>query len=146
MAPKLTERTQAVLFAAVLMTAIAGLYGTTILLQPAPVGVHAVGSVRLDVEGAGWSIRYAPVVTNNSTVFGLLLEASAKFGFTVAYITYQIPQGVFVTAINGSMNGDGGRYWQYWVNGAYGTVAADHAALHDDDVVLWSFAASVEGL
>ena len=146
MAPKLTERTQAVLFAAVLMTAIAGLYGTTILLQPAPAGVHAVGSVRLDVEGAGWSIRYAPVVTNNSTVFGLLLEASAKFGFTVAYLTYQIPQGVFVMAINGSMNGEGGRYWQYWVNGAYGTIAADHAALHDHDVVLWSFAASAEGL
>src|SRR5206468_12148855 len=60
------------------------------------------GSVRLDVEGAGWSIRYTPTATNNNTVFGLLLEASAKFGFTVAYITYQIPQGVFVTAINGS--------------------------------------------
>ncbi|TLZ76765.1 MAG: DUF4430 domain-containing protein [Methanobacteriota archaeon] len=145
-APRLTERAQAVLFAAVLMTAIAGLTGTAILLQPAPVSVHAVGSVRLDVEGAGWSIRYTPTATNNNTVFGLLLEASAKFGFTVAYITYQIPQGVFVTAINGSMNGDGGRYWQYWVNGAYGTVAADHAALHDHDVVLWNFSASVEGL
>jgi len=144
-APRLTERAQAVLFAAVLMTAIAGLYGAAILLQPAPVSVYAVGSVRLDVEGAGWSIRYTPSATNNNTVFGLLLEASAKFGFTVAYITYQIPQGVFVTAINGSMNGDGGRYWQYWVNGAYGTVAADHAALHDHDVVLWNFSASLEG-
>ena len=146
MAPRLTERAQAVLFAAVLMTAIAGLTGTAILLQPAPVSVHAVGSVRLDVEGAGWSIRYTPTATNNNTVFGLLLEASAKFGFTVAYLTYQIPQGVFVMAINGSMNGEGGRYWQYWVNGAYGTIAADHAALHDHDVVLWNFSASVEGL
>src|SRR3989441_4794862 len=123
-APRLTERAQAVLFAAVLMTAIAGLYGTTILLQPAPVSVHTVGPVRLDVEGAGWSIRYAPLATNNNTVFGLLLEASAKFGFTVAYVTYQIPQGVFVTAINGSMNGQGRRYWTFWVNGACGTFTA----------------------
>jgi hypothetical protein len=142
---KLSERRQAVLFAAVVMTAIAGLYGTTVLLQPTPVSVRVVGFVQLDVEGAGWSIRYAPSVTSNNTAFGLLVEASTKFGFTVAYITYQIPQGVLVTAINGSANGDGGRYWQYWVNGAYGAVAADHEALHDHDVLLWNFTASVGG-
>ena len=146
MALRLSERQQAVVFAAILLTAIAGLYATTQLLQPAPVQAQVVGSATLDVRGDGWSIRYAPAVTTNNTAFGILSEASARLGFPLSYAIFQIPQGVFVTAINGSVNGEGGRYWQYWVNGVYGDVAADHEALHDGDVVLWSFSASQDGM
>src|SRR5213594_1291194 len=146
MALRLSERQQAILFASALIAAIAGLYGSTLVLQPVPVQASEVHLVRLDVESVGWSIQYAPVTTNNNTAFGLLLEASAKLAFPVGYVWYQIPQGVFVTAINGSVNGEGGRYWQYWVNGVYGDVAADHKPLHDDDVVLWSFSASQDGM
>ena len=145
MALRLGERVQAVLFAAVLMTAIAGLYAATQLLQPAPVLAYVVHIVHLEVDGAAWTVHYNPIATTNNTAFSLLLEASHKLGFAVDYIPYQIPQGVFVTAVNGSVNGDGGRYWQYWVNGVYGNVAADHRALHDDDVVLWKFDVSREG-
>lgn len=146
MAPKLGERQQAVVFAGVLLVAIAGLYATIQLLQPVPVPATAVRLVHLDVDGDGWSILYAPLTTNNNTAFGLLLEASAKLGFPVAYVWYQIPQGVFVTAINGSVNGEGNRYWLYQVNGVYANVAADHQALHDDDVVRWSFSLSQGGM
>ncbi len=146
MVRRLSERQQAVLFAAVLLTAIAGLYATTQFLQPAPVHVRVVGAPTLEVRGYGWSIRYAPASTTNNTAFGILSEASARLGFPLTYATFHIPQGVFVTAINGSVNGEGGRYWQYWVNGVYGDVAADHKALQDDDVVLWSFSASQDGM
>lgn len=146
MVGRLSERQQAVLFAAILLTAIAGLYATTEFLQPAPVQARVVGSATLDVRGDGWSIRYAPAATTNNTAFGILSEASTRLGFPVAYVTFQIPQGIFVTAINGSVNGDGGRYWQYWVNGVYCDVAADHKALNDDDVVLWRFSPSQEGM
>ena len=90
-------------------------------------------------------ITYRPNATSNNTVFGLLLEASRALGFSVRYAVYEIPNGVLVTAINGSANGDGGRYWQYWVNGVYGAVSADHGALHDNDVVMWEFTLSQEG-
>jgi len=144
-AVRMSEKQQAILFAAVLIAAIAGLYATTLLLQPVPVQASEVHFARLDVEGVGWSIQYAPVTTNNNTAFGLLLEASAKLAFPVAYVWYQIPQGVFVTAINGSVNGEG-RYWLYQVNGVYPNIAADHRALHDDDVVRWSFSTAQEGM
>lgn len=146
MAPRLSERQQAIVFVAILIAAIAGLYATTQLIQPVPVQASAVHQVHLEVEGGSWSIAYAPLATMNNTALGLLLEASAKQGFPVAYVWYQIPQGVFVTAINGSVNGEGGRYWQYWVNGVYGDVAADHKALHDDDLVVWSFSSSQGGM
>ncbi len=134
MVRRLSERQQAVLFAAILLAAIAGVYAMTEVLQP------------LDVRGAGWSIHYAPAATMNNTAYGILSEASARLGFSLDHVTFQIPEGVFVTAINGSVNGEGGRYWQYWVNGVYGDVAADHKALNDGDVVLWSFSASGEGM
>jgi len=144
--PRLSERQQAIVFAAILIAAIAGLYATTQLMQPVPVRAAAVHLVRLDVDGAGWPIEYAPLTTTNNTPFGLLLEASANMGFPVAYVWYQIPQGVFVTAINGSVNGEGGRAWLYQVNGVYPNVAADHLALHDNDVVRWTFITSQEGM
>jgi len=54
---RLSERQQAIAFAAILIAAIAGLYATTQLLQPVPVRASAVHLVRLVVEGAGWSIQ-----------------------------------------------------------------------------------------
>ncbi len=146
MALRLSERRQATLFAAILIAAIAGLYATTLLLQPVPVQTSAVHLVRLDVESVGWSIQYAPLTTDNNTAFGLLLEASVKLAFPVGYVWYQIPEGVFVTAINGSVNGEGNRNWLYQVNGVYSNIAADHQALHDGDVVRWIFSESQEGM
>ena len=146
MALRLSGRQQAIVFVAILIAAIGGLYATTQAIQPVPVRASAVHLVRLDVEGVGWSIGYAPLATMNNTAFGLLLEASAKLGFSVTYVWYQIPQGVFVTAINGSVNGEGGRFWLYQVNGVYPSLAADHQALHDADVVRWTFSASQDGM
>ena len=145
MAIILSERRQAALFTAVLVVAIAGLYAGTQLLQPAPVGAYFVHRAQLDIEGVSWSIHYTPAVTANNTAFGILVEASVHFGFSLGYVPYEIPKGFFVTMINGSVNGEGGRYWQYWVNGSYVNLAADHMALHDGDVVLWKFTASQEG-
>src|SRR5205823_12948729 len=140
-----SERVQALTFVAILIAAIAGLYATAQVLQPATVPVASVRSVRLDIDGSGWSIHYAPERTTNNTAFGILLEGSAVLAFSVQYQVYEIPKGVFVLGINGSMNGDGGRYWQYWVNGTYGTVAADHQGLGDGDVVQWTFSTPSEG-
>jgi hypothetical protein len=145
MALRLSERLQAVVFVAILTAAIAGLYATAQLLQPDPVTRSEVLSVRLDVQGSGWSIPYRPEATTNNTVFHLLLEASVRLGFSVDYVHYEIPEGIFVLGINGSTNGDGGRYWQYWVNSVYGTVAADHRALGDGDAVQWRYAVPEEG-
>ncbi len=141
----MNERRQAILFAVLLIPAIASLYAATQLIQPAAVQPSLVHAVHLEVTGDGWTISFDAIVTANNSVFSLLLEATDTLGFPVAYVPYQIPRGMFVTAINGSVNGEGGRYWQYWVSGAYGDVAADLKALHDHDTVLWMFVSSVEG-
>ncbi|HKW43720.1 MAG TPA: DUF4430 domain-containing protein [Thermoplasmata archaeon] len=145
MAPKISERKQAILFAAVVVAAIAGLYAATQMMEPAPVRAAVVHQVHLRVDGLGWTIRYDPGATINNTAFSILIEASRNLRFAVSYIPYEIPKGMFVTSINGTANGQsGGLSWQFWVNGAYGTVASDHTALADNDSVVWAFTASQE--
>ena len=78
--------------------------------------------------------------TGNSTAFSILLEAGDRMGFRVTWIQYGAPlASVIVDSINGTKSGDGGRWWQYWVDGAYGDVGADHKPLADGSEVLWAF-------
>ena len=145
MALSFGERAQAVLFALAVIASVAGLYAATLMIQPAAIPGATVHDVHLRIEGADWTIRYDSNETANNTAFSILLEASVRLGFSVSYVPYQIPNGYYVTGINGSMNGAQGRYWQYWVNDVYPNVGADHMALHDDDLVLWRFTPSQEG-
>ena len=142
---RLSERVQAAAFVAIMIVAVGGLYAVVQALQPAAVQTLVIRHARLDVQGEGWSIRYEPVATTNNTAFAILREASLSLGFSLTYVPYEIPKGVFVTGINGSANGDGGRYWQYWVDGTYGAVAADHQRLHDGDMVQWTFSIPTGG-
>ncbi len=145
MARKLSERTQAILLVVVLGTAIAGVYGWVQATQPPPVAPGTVTGVSLLVEGPGWNLSYGPVTTTNNTAFALLEEASQRLHFAVNVTHYNLPDAVFVTAINGATNGQGGLFWQYWVDGTYGNVGADHYALLDGAQVLWRFTTDQEG-
>lgn len=145
MVRRVSERTQAVIFLVALGVAIAALYGWVQVSQPPPVRATGVSGVSLEVDGAGWALRYGPVTTTNNTAFGILREAARARGFSLQWINYTLPPGVFVTAINGTPNGQGGDFWQYWVNGTYGDVAADHAPLSDGAAVTWRFVANQGG-
>lgn len=144
MVRKLSERTQAIVFVVILGTAIAGLYGWAQATQPQPVATASVTGVSLVVEGANWTIDYGPVTTTNNTAFGILVEASHRLGFPVVSQPYSFPNGVFVIAINGSVNAPGGLGWQYWVSGVYGDRASDLFALHQGDTVLWRYTTDQE--
>jgi len=102
---ELSERVQAAAFVAIMIVAVGGLYAVVQALQPAAVQTLVIRHARLDVQGEGWSIRYEPVATTNNTAFSILREASLSLGFSLTYVPYEIPKGVFVTGINGSANG-----------------------------------------
>ncbi len=146
MARKLSERTQAVIFVVVLALAIAGVYGLVQATQPPSVAAGRVTGVTLAVETPTWVIHYGPVTTTNNTVYGLLIEASQRLRFAVdpPSTNGSFPNEVFVQAINGTTNGQGGLWWQYWVDGVYGNTAANLYALHDGDAVAWRFTTNQE--
>lgn len=144
MVRRLSERQKALLFIAVLALSIAGLWSYAQAIQPAPVQPQAV-SVDLIIRTPTWRIDYRSNGTDNNTAFAVLQEASARLGFSLRYVRYTLPPGVFVTSINGTANGEDGRFWQYWVSSVYGSVAADHMEIRSGDTVVWDFAIPQEG-
>lgn len=148
MPARLSQRTQAVVFVVVLGLAIAGVYGLVQATQPPPVVAERATNVSLVVETPAWTIRYGPVTTTNNTVYGILIEASQRLHFPVdpPTVNGSFPAEVFVTAINGTTNGQGGLWWQYWVDGVYGNTAANLYALHGGNVVAWRFTTNQEGV
>ncbi len=139
MARRLPEHVQLILFLVALGVTISGLVAYVQTTQSPSVIAAGRITATLVVNGPGWAIRYGPVATTNNTAFALLQEAAQRLGFSVQETYYTVPSAVFVTAINGTANGQDGMYWQYWVNGAYGDVGADHYALTNGDVVAWRF-------
>lgn len=74
----------------------------------------------------------------NSTVFQELLDYGNKNNIEVKYNNnYEF--GAFIENIGKAKNGDGGKYWQYYVNGKLGEVASDKKILNVGDVIEWRF-------
>lgn len=74
----------------------------------------------------------------SSTVFSALQNLSQKENFVVTYKNYP-EMGVLVESIGGVANGQGNKYWQYWVNDILGEVASDKKFLKTGDKVEWKF-------
>jgi hypothetical protein len=96
-------------------------------------------TVSLRISGDGWSVEYLNVDTKNNTVFKILLECKEKHNISVNYIQWQGFDAVFVNSINGTQNGDGDMWWQYYVNNIYGEIASDKKEIFDGDIVEWRF-------
>ena len=77
--------------------------------------------------------------TLNNTVYSLLMECAKNHNFSVGYTLWPGYDAVFINAINGSQNGEGDMWWQYYVNDGYGEIGCDKKELFDGDVVEWRF-------
>ncbi len=136
----LPERVQAAVFAAVIVGAATGLILAAQALRPQPRALDRGIELAMEIDGPGWTLSYSNAETRNNTVFLFLLEASGRLHFALEWTNWSPPYAaVFVDAINGAQNGDGGRWWVFWVDGGYGTMAADLTALQDGQTVLWRF-------
>jgi hypothetical protein len=137
----LPERAKAAVFAAVIVLSAIGLIEAAQAFRPEVPALSTGISLSMRIEGAGWTIVYASNDSQNNTAFQFLLEAGRALRFEVQWTSWSPPySAVFVDAINGSRNGAGGRWWQFWVNGAYADTAADLTVLHNGDAVRWTFA------
>lgn len=142
---KTENKKKTILQAAVLITviviAIAGLWVVAEHLEDIseveepdnPIGVS------LRIIGDGWQIEYLNVQTKNNTVYKLLMECSQRFNFSVGSTHWGAYDSIFINSINGTHNGENDKWWQYYVNDAYGDVGCDRKEIFDGDVVEWRF-------
>ena len=129
-------------FAASLTVSVAGVWAlaNASFLQGVPPSSEDI-HLRLKVTGGSCSISFESNASRNNSAFSFLLEGARALHFSVVWQNWTMPpDSVFVHSIGGDVNGDNGRWWQYWIDGAYGSVGANHAVLNDGDVLEWRFA------
>ncbi len=96
--------------------------------------------VSLSIENEDdWRIDYLDVRTVNNTVYKLLVECKESYNFSVGYTYWPGYDSVFINSINGTENGEYGKWWQYYVNDIYGEIGCDKKEIFDGDVIEWRF-------
>lgn len=134
------ERTRAIAFVIAWLVVLAAVWAAASAWLPKPVSPAGTLRATLLVEGPSWTITYE-ALTDNNTVFGLLLEANGTLGFELRWVAYDIPRDVFITSINGTRNGGAENvWWQYCVNDRYAERGAGTQEVRDGDVVRWVYA------
>jgi len=88
--------------------------------------------------GEGNIKEYQLDTSENSTVFSLLEELAKRENFEIETTSYP-EMGIFVKSISGAEGGTDDKWWQYWVNGNLGEVAADKKEIKAGDIIEWRF-------
>lgn len=73
-----------------------------------------------------------------STVFSGLISYGKENNVEVKY-NNNFSSGGFIESIGEIKNGDDDKYWQYYINGIFGDMAADKKILKRGDNVEWRF-------
>jgi hypothetical protein len=132
---------QAMIFIIILAIAIVGLWFLAQSIQDNN-GVESIQepiTISMWIITDEWNIEYLDVSTTNNTVFKLLIECSTVYNFPVTSTYWQGYESVFVNSINGTQNGEGDMWWQYYVNDSYGEIGCDRKEIFDGDLVKWRF-------
>ncbi|MFA4819179.1 MAG: DUF4430 domain-containing protein [Patescibacteria group bacterium] len=122
-------------------------YGSSLFKEPIKSGndigsitenYHAV-TVLIDDGQQIKSFKAGTLAQEQSVLDSLLFvtgENKLKLDYTPSSAS---PMGAFIKQIGEEVNGSGGKYWQYWVNGSQPMVAADRFMLKGGETVLWTF-------
>ena len=77
-------------------------------------------------------------IASSGTVLDTLKDLAVKEDITFDSKTYE-GMGTLVTRIDNSKNGDGERYWQYWVNNQKPSTGAQAQKVMGGDWIEWKF-------
>jgi len=103
-------------------------------------------SVKMVIIGDGWRIEDNIFAYDGDTAFSILEKCSLRNDFSFEYTYYEQFDSVLIDSINNDVNGDGGKYWQYYAstyeNGeSPPMVGCDKYEVSNGDYIVWSFEA-----
>jgi hypothetical protein len=96
-------------------------------------------SVTMIISGDNWQIEDNIVAYPEDTVFTILEAFAERNKITCKYTYYEEFDSVLIDSINGDVNGDEGRYWQYYVNDKIPMIGCDKYNVSNGDVIQWKF-------
>lgn len=135
---EMRERNKAILFGTAVVIGMFGLAYLGSVIIGGPIGRTDIEDVRIEITGDVWTIECALNSTVNNTVYLLLKECGELKDFDVEGTVWQPYNAIFVNSINDLGNNEG-KYWQYYVNGRYGSISSDRKRLVDGDLVEWKW-------
>lgn len=97
------------------------------------------GDIWVEIPGNSSGVIFHNLTAE--TPFEALKAACGIAQWNLQYENYSY--GKLVVSVNGHDNGDGGAYWQYWVNGVYASVSSDSFTLAGGDILVWAFSSYV---
>ncbi len=81
--------------------------------------------------------KYEVAIKENDSVYKVMenLQKNKENNFTFSYKEYP-SLGIFIDKIN-NMEGGGGKYWLYYVNGEEATIGVSEYILKGGDIIKW---------
>lgn len=108
----------------------------------APAEFPAVSDVpraaRLAIDFGDGELKSFTLEPHGENLFVLTKNKLFKERIELNYETYA-GLGELITQIGDKKGGDGGRYWQYWINGAYANVGASSYVVKLGDTIEWKY-------
>ena len=96
-------------------------------------------SVKMMVLGNGWTLEGNLIAYGGDTAFSILEVFSNKNRVSFEYTYYEQFDSVLIDSINGDVNGEDGKYWQYYVNEDIPMIGADKYTVSNGDYIEWRF-------
>jgi hypothetical protein len=98
-------------------------------------------SVKVVILSDGWKIEDNIFAYEGDTVFSVLEKCSTRNHFSIKYTYYEQFDSTLINSINNDVGGEGGKYWQYYVNNGETPpmVGCDKYEVSNGDSVQWRF-------
>jgi len=96
-------------------------------------------SVKLVVIGDKWMIKDNIFAYEDETVFSILEEFTDRNSISLETTYYEQFDSVLIDSIGINQNGEGSKYWQYYVNGDIPMVGCDKFNIFNGDIIEWRF-------
>lgn len=103
-----------------------------------PVTNDTTSTVRLVIDFGDGEIKNFELEPHGENLFVLMSSKLSEEGIDVVYETFT-GLGELITRIGDKKGGDGGKYWQYWINGNYAQVGASSYIPKAGDIIEWKF-------
>jgi len=93
------------------------------------------------IHGEGWTVTDNLIIYEEESVFSILEKITSDNGLAMEYTYYEDFDSVLIDSINGDINGNGGKYWQYYINHEETPpmVGSDKYTVSNGDYIEWIF-------
>ena len=91
------------------------------------------------IIGDRWRIEDNIFAYDGDTVFSILEKCSMRNDFSFEYTYWEQFDSMLIDSINDDVNGEEGKYWQYYVDNDIPMVGCDKYTVSNGDYVEWRF-------